>query len=275
VRRGVALGAAASIAVVVLLAVPVFAFSSTSSRSKDVEGLHAASVSARCAGNTHVQFGGYQYQLSYPLDLQRPTVVATGMRITASNQLTVDGQGFSPSGKTSRLTATAYCYPGPAPSKATNTAVIRHQAGGVTATCPAGKVVVAAGFASQAGTGHGHDVNSIERIAANKLRVTLVAAQQVTASLTAIAYCRSGPAPTLVSKSVAIAPGHLATARAKCPSGSSLAFGGVIAEAHIGNEKRPVIYPVRISADNTTVWRVSGRNAGLAGGKLTALAYCR
>ena len=66
-------------------------------------------------------------------------------------------------------------------------------------------------------------------------------------------------------KSVTIAKGHAGTVRAKCPSGTSLTFGGVGADASIESGSHPVIYPMRISADNTTVWRVSGWNIGTAG----------
>src|SRR5439155_9029775 len=122
--------------------------------------------------------------------------------------------------------------------------------------------VLAAGFASQTGINHGHDINRIERTSANKVRVSLVNSQRGTSTLTAIAYCGKGPAPTLASKSVSVGPGHLATAAVKCPSGKSVRFGGVTADASIASGSHPVIYPIRITADNTTVWSVTGRNIG-------------
>jgi hypothetical protein len=271
----VVLSAVAVGLILLLFASPLFAFSSKRTKSTSPAPLHAASVTARCPASEHVLFGGFQGQLR-DSSLTPPIVIPIGMRITGSgNQVTVDGQDFTGSGtRRSRLTVTAYCYPGPAPTKATATKRVAHGSGSVTATCPAGKVVVAAGFASQAGASHGHNVNRVERMGTNRVRVALANPQGGSSSLTAIAYCGTGTIPTVVSKTISLAKGSAGTAKIRCPSGKSVTFGGYIAEAVSANPG-PGIYALRIGADNSQVWSVTGRNIGSRRGKLTALAYCR
>ena len=86
-------------------------------------------------------------------------------------------------------------------------------------------------------------------------------------ALTSIAYCGPGPAPKLVSRTIdAVAGG---TARATCPVGTKLAFGGAIVPTGSG-PGYPYLQTLR--AETRSTWSVGG-NAG--GGNLTALAYCR
>ena len=95
-RRRAALGAATAAIACLVLAVPAFAFSAKATTTKRVKGLQAESVSAKCSGQTRVQFGGYQFDFGFPVTTDPHSVIATGMRITGSGRrLTIDGQGFS------------------------------------------------------------------------------------------------------------------------------------------------------------------------------------
>jgi hypothetical protein len=200
-----------------------------------------------------LQFGGFTYGVA-------------GMRRTAVNQLTVDGYNLG--GQPLSLTAFAYCGKGPAPSKATSTVRIT-SAGTATATCPAGKVVVAGGFAASPHTVLA--LTRMERVAANQLRVSAYLRYGLTkrSLLTAIAYCGTGRAPTVVSNTQPL-PKTGGNVEAKCPTGKTIVFGGVIARA-VGYN--PLVF-VMAAIDQQT-WRVRESTDKHAAATVTSLAYCR
>jgi hypothetical protein len=226
------------------------------------------SSTATCPTGQHVLFGGFEN-------------VATGMRRTANDRWTaggfnvfVDIQGASNTPRS--LYSMAYCGRGPVPSKATSTVEIRYRSGrasgSATARCPAGTVVVAGGFAT---TPHSAVfVTGLERVAADLWRVSADVNPNLSAThtaLTSIAYCGPGPAPKLVSKTVTsfVHGGGLGLARATCPVGTHLVFGGAIVTG-LGD---PFLQTLRVPLNTKNTWAVTGR--GGSDGRLTALAYCR
>jgi hypothetical protein len=225
-----------------------------------------------------VLFGGFDVSRPKP-DRKDQTGFATGMRRTASNGWTVDAYnignieypaGFEPSPIS--VSSMVYCGFGPVPSKATSTVELRYPGrvyGSATARCPAGTVVVAGGFASTPRSIVA--VTGLDRVAADLWRVSaylpFAFAGHAVVALTSIAYCGLGPAPKLVSRTIdAVVVGR--TARATCPVGTKLAFGGAILP--LGFEG--VGYLKTLRAETRSTWSVGG-NAD--SGKLTALAYCR
>ncbi len=238
----------------VLVAVPAFAYASRSTHTKVItsgkNGPVFGSSTATCPSGQHVLFGGFSNGVA-------------GMRRTANNQLTVDGYNLG--GPPLWLTSFAYCGKGPLATKATRTVIIR-TFGSATATCPAGKVVVAGGFAA---TRHSVvAVTRLERVAANRLLVSAYLRYGITkqTALTAIAYCGAGPVPKQVSKTLTLSSDG-GRARATCPAGTKLAFGGVIAKR--SGSDPPLVFSMVAQGQDT--WQVRESAAGT----LTALAYCR
>jgi len=213
-----------------------------------------ASATAKCPSGEHVRFGGFLNGVA-------------GMHRMASNTWRVDGYnlGGSANPKSIRLTSHAYCGRGPAPVERTKTVAIT-SFGIATATCPAGKIVTGGGFLASP-----HAVlalTRLERVASNKLLVSGYLRYGITkhAKLTAIAYCASGTAPVRASKTRTLG-GDGGIVRATCPKGTTLSFGGVIAEAS-GSEP-PLVF--EMVAEGADTWKVRESTAGT----LTSLAYCR
>jgi hypothetical protein len=248
------------IAVVVLICVavgvPALAYTSRSTRTyviRSGKGPVFGSSTATCPAGQNVRFGGFKNGVA-------------GMRRTASNRLTVDG--FNLGGPPLSLTSFAYCGRGPAATKATKTVPVT-SSGTATATCPAGKVVVAGGFAATR-----HSVialTRLERVGIKQLRVSAYLRYGITkrALLTAIAYCGPGPAPKLVPHTLTV-PKSGGQATATCPAGTKLMFGGVIATA---SGYRPLVFAM-VAIDQNG-WRVRESTDNRAAAKLTSLAYCR
>jgi len=254
VRRGL------FIAVVVLacvaVAVPAFAYTTRSTHTNVIrsgKGPVFGSSTATCPKGQIVLFGGFSNGVA-------------GMRRTASNQLTVDGYNLG--GPPLWLSAFAYCGRGTPPTKATNTIKVS-TFGTATATCPAGRVVVAGGFAASP-----HSVIAVtrlERVGVNRLRVTAYLRYGLTKHtlLTAIAYCGKGPAPKLVSHTETL-PKSGGNSQATCPAGTKLTFGGVIAK---GSGYHPLVFGMVAVGQDT--WRVRDSTDKRAPSTLTSLAYCR
>jgi hypothetical protein len=194
------------------------------------------------------------------------------MRRTANNRWTVYAWNVNlePVANSSPLSLSsfAYCGYGPVASKATSTVEIRPRShpsgnsGSATARCPAGTVVVAGGFATTPNTFV--FVTGLERVAADLWRVSAWTWSTHTA-LTSIAYCGPGPAPKLVSRTIkTLTDGP---ARATCPIGKHLVFGGAIVKG-FGDE-----FLETMRARTQSTWSVGGLSQGRR--TLIALAYCR
>jgi hypothetical protein len=155
----------------------------------------------------------------------------------------------------------------------TTVSVAPHQVKGAVAKCPAGTVVVAGGFNTRA---HPYEevVKGLERTAADSWRATILNIGSVSTTITSIAYCGPGPAPTLTSAQVNIAGFRGGTARATCPGGTTLVFGGLVVTTGWSNDL-PHLVPFSFTADSTTTWSVAASNVNSVAGKATALAYCR
>lgn len=281
----------ASVAVLacVVLASPVFAFVSRRTHVAVIPATIGSpsfgSSTAICPTGQHVLFGGFD----------DPRGLATGMRRTADDRWTVDGwnEGIGagrpvppPIVPPLRLPSFVYCGNGPVPAKVTSTVEIRYPHGrrgqaSATARCPAGTVVVAGGFVASPRFSivNGHvevteaTVTDLERVAADLWRVSAFLAGGTHAALTSIAYCGPGPAPKLVSQTVTSFhhAGYLGLARATCPAGTNLVFGGaVINPAADGS-----LQTLRVPAHTKNSWAVTGNGVVGREKKLTALAYCR
>jgi hypothetical protein len=268
VRRGLS-SAVVGVLACAVVAAPVWAFAS---RRTNVTVVPApvgfpnetiGSSTATCPGGQHVLFGGFKNGFS--------------MRRTANNRWTAYGTNSSPTpygGTPISLSSYVYCGYGPIPSKATSTVEIRDRpghgwSGSATARCPAGTVVVAGGFATTPHTSI--VVTDLERVASDLWRVSGGTGGVATA-LTSIAYCGPGPAPKLESQTVTTFnhAGYLGLARATCPAGTHLVFGGAVLKP-TGDG---FLQTLRVPAKSKNTWAVSGYG-GMGRGKLTALAYCR
>jgi hypothetical protein len=254
VRRG--LFVTVVVFVCVAVGLPALAYTSRAAHTyviRSGKGPQFGSSSATCPRGQVVLFGGYSNGVA-------------GMRRTASNRLTVDGYNLG--GQPLWLTAFAYCGHGPAPTQATGTVRIS-SFGTATATCPRGKVVVAGGFAASPHTVIA--LTRLERVAANRLRVSAYLRYGISkrSLLTAIAFCGPGPAPKLAPQTLN-APKAGGTVEATCPAGTKLTFGGVIATA-------PGYHPLVFSmaALSQTTWRVRESTDKRTTATLTSLAYCR
>jgi hypothetical protein len=254
VRRG-AISALVALLVCGLFALPALAYVSQGARTVVVpsspRGPVFGSATVRCSTGQHVLFGGFENGVA-------------GMRRTTVDRWTVDG--FNLGGPVLRLTSHAYCGYGPVATKSTKTVRIRTNAT-ATAQCPAGKVVVAGGFATARNTVFA--VTRLQRIGAGRLTVSGYLRYQRTArsTLTAIAFCGPGPAPTAVTTKLTTTNAG-GRPRASCPAGKTLTFGGVIATKKRGAPP-PLVFIMR--AVNQGIWEVADSSAGT----VTSIAYCR
>jgi hypothetical protein len=268
--------AAAVVLLCIALAAPVVAFASRATRGVVVRKLESGSVTATCPKGEHVSFGGLVAEFKPPPDsTNKPVVFPEGMRRTAPDRWTVTGQSGTP-GIGSRLTAIAYCDRGAVPSTASSTvAVAANRTGSVTATCPAGKVVVGGGYNSGASRAHLELMVRLERPTPTQWRVILRNIAPRATTITALAYCGPGPAPTPHVNTVKLPKNKGGTARASCPADTSLVFGGLIANSPRSGVHGADLEAFSWSAASTKQWVVTGFNDGDAGGTLEALAYCR
>lgn len=256
--------------VCIVVAAPAFAFASRSTHGIWVPKFQKGSVSTKCPTGERVAFGGLVAQWDPAHDAW---VLPTGMRRTATGQWTVYGQSLSTS-RGSRLTSVAYCdSTGPTSVAEKTVSVASHQVGSAVAKCPIGTVVVAGGFNTRA-LPYAEVVKGLERIADDSWRVTILNIGDAATTITSIGYCGPGPAPTLQSAQISVAHGHGGTARATCPMGMELVFGGMV-ETVGWSKSLPHTIPFSFTAETTTRWAVAASNGGFVNGTLTSLAYCR
>jgi len=245
--------AAAGVALCVVIAVPVWGYASQSARTITVKSGPKPvfkSATTRCPRGQHVLFGGYKNGVA-------------GMRRTADDLWTVDG--FNLGGAPLKLTSYAYCGRGSVSSRHTKRVVVTSY-GTATAKCPAGKVVVAGGFATSPNSVFA--VQRLVRIGTDRWQVSGYLRYGITkrTELTAIAYCGKGPAPKAVSQSIQLSSDGGRT-KAACPSGKRLLFGGMVARA--SKPRTVLVFLMRV--EDTNSWAVANSTAG----RLTAIAYCR
>jgi hypothetical protein len=260
--------------VCIAIATPVLAFAAKNTHGVVVRKRTKGAAIASCPRGEHVAFGGLVAQYQLPAG-SGAEVFPEGMRRSADDKWTVYGMsGTDLTG--SRLTAAAYCERGPVPRAATKTVPLPAlQVASATATCPAGTVVVGGGYNSAASAQHIELVGRLQRSSSTQWVVTMINIMPKATTLTAIAYCSAGSAPKQVTKAVSLAPHKGGTARASCPKGTTLAFGGVLGDEFQAGTKFGAVAPFSWTASTTTQWVVTGYNAGNVAGKLTALAYCR
>jgi len=203
-------------------------------------------------------------------------VFPTGMRRTATGKWSVYGQSGS-SKMGSRLTAVAYCDHGTAASivKEKKVSVGAFANASVAATFPVGTVVVAGGINSRAGLNHIELVTRLDRPTPRQFRASVVNITASSTVLTAYAYCGGGVAPTVHKRTVTLAARKGGIARAYCPAGTKLVFGGLLQTSPVSGSHGADVAPFSWTAPSNTEWNVTGYNAGDRAGTLSALAYCR
>jgi hypothetical protein len=267
-------GCAAIAITCVAVASPVYGFVAKRSHSVVVPKLQKGSATARCPAGEHVTSGGVIGQFRPPIGAG-PIMFTEGMRRTAANKWTVYGWNNADF-IGSRLTAIAYCDKGPVPTVAQKTVTLPgFRVASAIATCPAGTVVVGGGYNSGASAQHVEILARLNRLASTQWVVTMVNLRSAATKLTSIAYCGHGVAPTQVASMVTLAAQKGGTARVSCPAGTSIVFGGVVANSPVVGKKSAVVAPFSWSAASTKQWVVTGFNAGDTAGGLIAVAYCR
>jgi hypothetical protein len=275
-HRFVAAGSLAIVAVCVAVASPISALTSANTHDVKVHRWAAGASTAQCPQGEHVSFGGVIAQYRTPATGGQ-YVLPTGMRRTADDKLTVFGFNNTRAVE-GHLTGYAYCDPGPVSKAVERTEPYGDGGANAIATCPAGTVVVGGGFDTHSTPRHHALVDRLERVSARQWRVASTALTAESETLTAIAYCAAGPAPKLSTATVKVSPHSAGTARAKCPSGTSLVFGGVLAPRT--GFPYQAAHSAQVDAFGWTAtsgaeWVVTAFNVGSRTGDLSALAYCR
>jgi hypothetical protein len=262
------------VVVCVALATPGFAFVSRATRGVVVRKLSRGSVTATCPKGEHVSFGGVVAQFHAPPH-SGAIVLPEGMRRTAPNRWTVTGMSSSDV-IGSRLTAVAYCARGSVPTSASSSVkVAGYSRGSTIATCPAGTVVVGGGFNAGASLQHQEIVERLAEPSARQWAVTVLNISKTKTTLTALAYCSRGGAPSAYSTTLSLPAHRGGTARVSCPKGTSILVGGLVAHSPAIGKKAAVLAPFSWTAASNSQWVVTGYNAGTVAGTLDALAYCR
>ena len=278
IARKVGFASALVVGLCALLALPAFGFASRITRTVIVPQLGERSVTATCPKGEHVAFGGVTGEFKPPPKTTgHPSVFPTSMHRTAADRWTASGQSETV-GTGSRLSAIAYCDRGAAPRVASSTVRLAgFGAETATATCPSGTVVVGDGYSSGSSSAHLEYIGQLERKSPTQLAVTMVNVVKSATTITGIAYCGTGPAPTEYRKTITLAGHKGGTARVTCPPHTSLVFGGVDVSPPIGTSGNfSAVAPFSWTAQSRTQWVVTGYNIGnVGGGSLTAIAYCR
>jgi len=274
----VGLASGAIVVVCVALAVPAFGFASRSTHTVVVSELKNGAATATCPRGEHVSFGGVIGEFKPPPKTTgHPALYPTSMRRTAPNRWTVTGQSET-IGTGSHLSAVAYCDPGTVPRRASNTVRLPgNDAKTAIATCPPGTVVVGGGYSSGSSFPNVEYLGQLDLNSSTQLAVTMVNLVKAATIVTAIAYCAAGVAPTEHTTTLTLAGRKGGTARVRCPTGTSLVFGGVLVSPPSGSSVKDfsAVVPFSWTAQSTTQWVVSGYNLGSNSGTLAAVTYCR
>jgi hypothetical protein len=206
-----------------------------------------------------------------------PQLGLRGLHLTSNGAWAVDVDN-SYGGVSHKATAIAYCGRATARVTATRTTkglVTYSGPTAVTAQCPRNSLVIGGGFSTQGD--HAFGFAGLKRIAPDKLQLSAMNHSSAV-DVTTIAYCGPGPPPKPTSsETVMVSPGKTRTARAVCPAGTSLVFGGheatqAFASVYPGP---PYVVPIALNADSVNSWSVTGHDFGGYPGELTAIAYCR
>ncbi len=291
-RQGT-IGVPAGVALVVALAVPAFAYSAAATHTVSVGPRASATSTATCPAGKRVVFGGIAGKVTLPV-FTANIVFPQDMHMDATGaKWVVRGFNgwFTGAGQ---LTSRAYCSVAAKPSVVAVTAPVGPRTSGLgkigtaTATCPAGKVLVAGGFgtptaaANPAGpTTPRSLVTAAHRVTGNTRawKVTILNVINTPTTVTARAYCAAGPAPTEKITTVAVPPNGpaLTSASATCPAPKRLLFGGFVGTYGAGlGFTNPGVTMFGLRAESTTKWTVAAWNSsGFTAGTIKSIAYCR
>jgi hypothetical protein len=275
-RRIIGLGSVV-VCVCVALIVPAFGYQSNRTTTVVVGPLATRSATATCPRGEHVSFGGLIAEFQGPPKAAgHAAEFPTSMSRVGSDRWSVTGQSNSISAS-GHLSAVAYCGRGTVATTVSRTAPLPgSRALSATATCPARTVVVAGGYRSGSGSTHLEGLGQLVAPTSTRWEVSMLNLTRAATTITAIAYCATGVAPTPHRTTLTLAAHKGGTAHSRCRSGTSLVFGGVdTSEPNGPSTRSSLVIPYRLTATSQTQWDVSGYNDGDRAGTLTAIAYCR
>ncbi len=255
----------------VALAAPVSAAGVILLTSRQFAPGEIGAVTATCPAGEHVEVGGAVggYDPASLLFL-----APSDMHRSVKGEWTANGRNAESINDS--LTAIAFCWDGATSVSMTATATVSVAPGGggiVTAVCPPHTVLTGGGFHAPAAA----DVplTRLERASARAWRVAIRNLSSTAVPLTAIAYCGAGPvAQQVVASAVPTDEFQGFNVAAVCPSGTQLLFGGLRATNTSPGIDPTVVLPYRFAPTSSHSWRVDAV-AGVLGGRLDAIAYCR
>jgi hypothetical protein len=262
------------IAACVAVAVPAYGtWTDTHEKSITLRSPGAGVVTAECPAGEQATAGGIGVAVTPALDTNNGVLPRAMFLNSAQTGWTVAAFDLFFPGV---LTARVYCDKHPLFTVVSKkvTAV----AGELTAsaTCPAGKFVLSAGYSFPALTTNPASFITHLRATAGKVTATIVVKATLLTTLKAYAYCGPGPRATETAAAVNIGGrSSLKTVVATCPSGLHFLFGGFDgAYTLLG----PHVIPFSMSSPSIGKWQVSGLDdipPGTGPAPLTAYAYCR
>jgi hypothetical protein len=256
----------------IVVAVPVWAYSSSVEEQRVIPAFSVRTVTANCPPGQHVTLGGIGAPLTVPLLSPGPSVFPQQMFMNSTQtKWTVVAINAGDAGV---MASRVYCGVHPPRTVVARTVQVgAFSANGAFARCPEGQVVLAGGYRVPARLEV--VVNKLRRTNARTLEVRGFNLADVSSTLRAIAYCGPGPAPTEHVAEIFIdeSATSVTPVKATCPAGKKLIFGGFHGQFPGGSADGAVL-PFGLLARQSKEWIVRGFNPG-SSGFLRAIAYCR
>ena len=235
-----------------------------------------ATATAACPAGERAQLGGITGTLVAPVYASGSAIFPQAMYLDSTQTKVKTRCGVNGGSADGVLTSYAYCSAHPLRTVVSKTvSVATNTFKAATATCPAGTVVLNAGFKIPVGSLGGPPNAAIQKLLATAHTVTVRVVAFNATSFTAIAYCGPGAALTATSAQVFMASPttHLTTVTAVCTSGKHLMFGGFDAQFPSLLASGTVL-PFAMWAPSVSEWSVAGYNPGATSASLKAIAYC-
>lgn len=204
---------------------------------------------------------------------QNDSIAITGLVRNGDNAANASVISFNPP---ALLAAIAYCSKG-GPTvkarKATETipdSSVADKPGVVSASCKGDEKLLSGGFRMPASNA---SLTLAGQYRSGKAWKTQVFNFSNPDQVTSVAYCAKGDQKlTTATSKVAVAPGQMKSAKAKCKSGSHVVFGGY--KGSVTYSKAYVLLRTSKRIDRRT-WKITASNQNSSnGGSLTAYAYC-
>jgi hypothetical protein len=235
---------------------------------------------ARCPRGRSAGPAGFS--ASFHPDAPRKAQVVPSALARKHGAWTVTGVNGGP--RKGRITAIAYCSRRPKPpiTATDSRQVSTGSSATATATCPRGtKVLLGGARVKFSRHGSPRVVISRERLLAPRVwRIRgytfgkRTHAKVQTGRLTALAYCGSSPRLSTAVGEVKVAGGSHSTAKARCPSGTAVRFGG-FRTAFDRSNFDPALVVSALRSPAKQVWTAKAFNLGpRQAGRMRAYAYC-